>query len=676
MKTHKYPFTKTEDIKEEHFGVMVEDPYRWMEDESSSDLKQWIDEQVAFTETYLGSLANRDKIAQGLKKLYNYPKYGMIIDAGNRLVYSYNTGLQQQSVYYVQCKDGGEPIVMIDPNTLSLDGTVAVTMNSVSHDHRYMAMLVSKSGSDWQTLKVFDFEAHTLLDEALEGVKFTQVAWFKDGFFYSRYAIPEKGKELSAKNENMTVFYHRLGTPQSEDRAIFNDPQNPLRYNTIMTSEDERYVILSISEGTYGNEIWYKDLNENADPFAGDFTCIFKGFEGEADFLGAEGDLLFFITDRHALKRNIVTYHVKAHERSVCVQEEKNTLEHGYMFGSHLVLVYLKDVVSLARVYDLKGKFIGNVELPGIGSIYSFTGNGKDDTVYFTYGSFVSPLSLMRLSLKTLKTSLFKASELPYEVSDYTTEQIFCTSKDGTQVPVFLTYKKGLTRTGDHPTLLYAYGGFNVSLPPAFSPANIFLAEQGGIYAQANVRGGSEYGEQWHKEGMLLNKQNVFDDFISVAEALIEKKYTSKDHLAIQGGSNGGLLMGAVVNQRPDLFNAVFPAVGVMDMLRYHTFTIGWGWMVEYGNPEEEMHFHNIYAYSPLHNVAEKDYPKIMVMTADHDDRVVPAHSFKYIASLQAKNTSEHPMLIRIDKNAGHGAGKSMDKIILEQADKFAFMGL
>jgi len=676
MQTFNYPKSKVTDTVDDHFGVMVPDPYRWMEDDNDPELKAWIDEQCEFTESYLAGLPRREAIASRLKELYNYPKYGMVQVVGRRIIYSYNTGLQQQFVYYVQDGEKGEVRVMIDPNALSEDGTVAVTLNASSNDDRYIAFLVSASGSDWQTLKVFDLEEHVLLEEALEGVKFTHVAWYGDGFFYSRYAIPEKGKELSAKNENMAIYYHKLGTPQVEDKLLFSDPENPLRYNTLYTSKDGRYLILSISEGTYGNEVWYKDLTLTSDPFAGDFLPVFKGFEGEAEFLGADENRLLFITDRGAMNRKVIAVDAQSLTVEEVVAEQAETLENGFKFGDQLVLCYLKDVVSWARVYNLEGDHQGDVELPGIGSIYYFTGDSEGEALYFTYGSFVLPMALMRLERRSLKTEFFKSSELPYDASVYTTEQIFCTSKDGTRVPVFLTYKKGLELTGKNPTLLYAYGGFNVTLPPAFSPANVFLAEQGGIYAQANLRGGAEYGESWHKAGMLHNKQNVFDDFIAVAEALVARGYTSPETLAIQGGSNGGLLMGAVVNQRPDLFGAVFAAVGVMDMLRYHKFTIGWGWVVEYGNPEEEEHFHTLYQYSPLHNVEAKDYPKIMVMTADHDDRVVPAHSFKYSAALQAKNTSENPMLIRIDKNAGHGAGKSMEKIIAEQSDKFAFMGL
>lgn len=676
MQKFNYPQTKATDVAENHFGVLVPDPYRWMEDDNDPELKTWIDEQCQFTEGYLAQLPRREAIASRLKDLYNYPKYGMIQAVGKRIVYSYNTGLQQQNVYYVQEGDQGEARVLIDPNTLSEDGTVAVTLNTSSNDHRYLSFLVSASGSDWQTLKVFDLDNHVLLEEALVGVKFTHVAWYGQGFFYSRYEMPEKGQELSAKNENMTIYYHQLGTPQAEDKALFSDPANPLRYNTLYTTKDGRYLMLSISEGTYGNEVWFKDLKASADPFAGDFQPIFRGFDGEADFLGADGDRLFFVTDRDAMNRKVIEVDAQNLEIKDVVAEQSQTLENAYKFGNQLVLSYLKDVVSWARVYDLEGYHQGDIELPGIGSIYYFTGDGEGQALYFTYGSFVSPMALMRMDRQSLKTEFFKSSELPYDASVYTTEQVFCTSKDGTQVPVFLTYKKGLEQNGKNPMLLYAYGGFSVSLPPAFNPANIFLAEQGGIYAQANLRGGSEYGESWHKAGMLHNKQNVFDDFIAVAETLVDRGYTSTEHLAIQGGSNGGLLMGAVVNQRPDLFSSVFAAVGVMDMLRYHKFTIGWGWVVEYGNPEDEAHFHNLYAYSPIHNVAAKDYPKIMVMTADHDDRVVPAHSFKHIAALQAKNTSSNPMLIRIDKNAGHGAGKSMDKLIAEQSDKFAFMGI
>lgn len=668
-----YPNTKKLELTEDHFGTPVSDPYRWLEDVTDPDVNGWVDAQIEFTEKYLETQAQREKIAARLKALYDYPKYGTVKAVGDRLIYSYNTGLQPQSVYWIQEGPTGTPEVLLDPNALSEDGTVAVTLSTASHCHRYIALLQAASGSDWQHLKVLDLASKTLLMEDLTGVKFTHVAWYRDGFFYSRYELPQEGLALSAKNEDMRIYYHRLGRPQDEDVLIFEDTKYPLRYNTLYTSSDERYLILSISEGTYGNELRLMDLGQGHTPETGTFTTIIDGFDSESDFIGAFEDRIYFLTDRGASNRKVIAYHVPTATFEDLVGEGIHTLEGAWKFGNQLVLQYLKDVVTTLTLHHLDGTYLGTVEQPTLGSVYEVTGSDELEHLYTTFGSFISPIELQRIHRHTLKVESFKTASLPYDPTKYVTSQLFCNSPDGTKVPVFITHRKDLERNGKNPTLLYAYGGFNVSLPPAFNPSNMFLVEQGGIYAQANLRGGSEYGEQWHRDGMLFNKQNVFDDFIAVAEHLIEMNYTSPDYLAIQGGSNGGLLMGAVVNQRPDLWSAVFAQVGVMDMIRYHKFTIGWGWMVEYGNPEEEAHFHNIIRYSPLHNIEAKAYPRVMVLTADHDDRVVPAHSYKYIATLQEKNTSANPMLIRIDKNAGHGAGKSISKLMQEQTDKYTF---
>lgn len=668
---YTYPSTRKEDVKEIHFGQQVEDPYRWMEDDSDPDLKDWIKAQNALTESVLSQMPGRANIKTRLKELYNYEKFGGVRRIGNSIVFSMNSGLQSQYVYYIQKGLQGKPEILLDPNTLSDDGTVAVTLNGASKDHRYLACLKSESGSDWQEIIILDLENKQPLKDTIKNVKFTLVSWLNDGFYYSSYEKPETGKELSAKNENMKVYYHKLGTDQSEDKLIFEDPKHPLRYSSLTVSKDTKNLILTLSEGTYGNEIRIKPAQET-----GPFKTLFTGFNYEYDYLGESDEWLYFLTDDKAFRKKIIQINPNTLEQKDFIAEGALNLQNAWKFGDLFVLIYLEDVVSKVILMDAKGNPKTEWALPGIGMVYDMSASDDSEEILFTYGSFVSPLALMAFNKKTYEITPFKTSTLTYDVNALTTTQIFCTSKDGTQVPVFLTHKKDMKLNGKKPTLLYAYGGFNISLPPAYNPANIYLIEQGGIYAQANIRGGSEYGEGWHRDGMRHKKQNVFDDFIAVAETLIEKKYTSSAKLSIQGGSNGGLLMGAVVNQRPDLFKAVFPQVGVMDMLRYHKFTIGWGWVVEYGNPEEEADFKTVYAYSPLHNIEAKDYPAIMVMTADHDDRVVPAHSFKYISTLQAKNTSDAPMLIRIDEKAGHGAGKSIEKIIDEQTDKFTFMGI
>lgn len=667
----KYPYSKKENIKEIHFGQTIKDPYRWMENEEDPALESWIDAQNQLTQSVLSQMPGKAQIKSRLKELYDYEKYNTLRLIGDHIVYSMNTGLQNQYVYYIQKGLEGEPHLLLDPNTLSEDGTVAVTLNGWSEDNRYLACLKSASGSDWQEIMIIDLERKKILDDVIKHVKFTLVSWRDDGFYYSSYEQPEKGKELSAKNENMKVYYHKIGTVQAEDILIFEDSHHPLRYNSLRVSKDAKNLILNISEGTYGNEVRIKEAKED-----GSFKVLFKGFSSEHEYLGECEEWLYFLTDQDAFNKKIVKVNRLTNEVSDFVKESALNLEGAWKFGEAFVLLYLKDVVSQVHFLDKEGNLLNKWQLPGIGMVYEMSSSKDSEHILFSYGSFVSPLSLLCFNKKTYEISNFKSSKLSYDETAFETTQLFCESKDGTKVPVFLTHKKGLVLDGKRPTLLYAYGGFNVSLPPGYNPANVFLIEQGGVYAQANIRGGSEYGESWHREGMLLKKQNVFDDFIAVAESLIDQGYTSPENLSIQGGSNGGLLMGAVLNQRPDLFKAVFPQVGVMDMLRYHLFTIGWGWMVEYGNPEEEVHFKNLLSYSPLHNIESKAYPSVMVMTADHDDRVVPAHSFKYIARLQEMNTSDKPMLIRIDKNAGHGAGKSIEKIIDEQTDKFTFMGL
>ncbi|HPJ89484.1 MAG TPA: prolyl oligopeptidase family serine peptidase [Thermotogota bacterium] len=666
----KYPKTKKVTVEENHFGRMIPDPYRWMEDENDPELMSWIEEQNKLTYSILDRIPERESIRKRLKELYNFPKYHFtLIVAGTKIIYGYNDGLQNQDVFYIQEGLNGKAEILLDPNTLSEDGTVAVTLNGHSKDNKYLAILQANSGSDWQTLRILDLDKREFLPDQLAWIKWTYAAWCGDGFFYSGYDKPEAGKELTAKNENMKVYYHKLGDDQRQDKLIYMDEAHPLRYHTVMTNEDRTWLILNTSEGTSGNQVMIRKTDAENEPF----EILFKGFDNEYEYIGSEGDRLFFLTNEGASNKKIVVVNASTKTMEDLVTESEDALENAYKMGDDIMVHYLKDVVSKAFLYDTDGKMKTEVQLPGIGTIYMYDGDRDLEQIILSYGSFTEPIGLYSVDCKTGETSPFKTSTVSFDASQFITEQLFCESKDGTKVPVFITRKKDLRLDGSNPTLLYAYGGFNISLPPSFDPAIIYLLENGGIYAQANLRGGAEYGEQWHKGGMLLNKQNVFDDFIAVAEALIEKGYTSSKKLAIQGGSNGGLLMGAVTNQRPDLFSTVFAQVGVMDMLRYHKFTIGWGWAVEYGNPDEESHFKNIVKYSPLHNIAEKDYPAVMVMTADHDDRVVPAHSFKYIATLQEKNTGDKPVIIRVATKAGHGAGKPITKIIDEAADRYAF---
>jgi len=665
----KYPNSKKEHLVENMFGTEVEDSYRWMEDESNKELRKWIDDQNELTQSHLNSIGNRSEIKDRLETLFNYSKYETVRIVGNNIIFAYNDGSHNQSVYYVQKGMDGTPEVLIDPNTLSDDGTVSIDLNGHSKDNRYITYLQSSAGSDWHEIRIFDLDTLEILEDKLEWVKFTITSWQNDGFYYSAFDAPESHKVLSEKNTDMKVFYHQLGQPQSDDREVFSDKENPLRYHSVFVTEDEKSLVLSSRAGTYGGEIKMKSEGSK-----GSFETIFAGFDSSQRYFGSKDDFAFFISDDNAVNKKVVKVNTLTLGVETVIEESKSNLQDIFLIKDKLICIYLEDVKSVIKIHNLEGQYENELELQDVGTPFEFTSSDDFDEIFYGFTSFIHPVGFYSFNLKDLKSKAFKTSEVSYDISDYVTEQIFSMSKDGTMVPSFVTYKKGIELNGLNPTMLYAYGGFNSAQNPSFNPAVIYFIERGGIHVVANIRGGSEYGEAWHKAGMLHNKQNVYDDFIAVAETLIEKKYTSKSHLAISGRSNGGLLMGAVVNQRPDLFSVVFPAVGVMDMMRYHKFTIGWGWAVEYGNPEEETHFNNIIKYSPLHNIEDKDYPATMVFTADHDDRVVPAHSFKYIARLQEKNTSDKPMLIRIDINSGHGAGKSTEKIVKEETDKFAFL--
>lgn len=663
----KYPNSRKEQFVEQIFGRSVEDGYRWMEDESNEHLKTWIDEQNQLTQGHLKDIGSKEHIKERLEALFKYSSYQDLIVVGEYIIFSCNDGLQNQNIYYIQKGLDGGPKVLIDPNTLSEDGTVAVTLNGYSKDNRYLAYLQSKAGSDWHLVKIIDLETLELLEDELEWVKFTMVSWKDDGFYYSGYDAPKSDKVLSQKNTDMKVYYHKLGTAQSEDQLIYFDKENPLRYHSVQATESA--LILSSRGGTYGGEISLKsEGTEN------EFKVIFAGFDSEQMYIGSKDEYAYFLSDENAKNNNILRLNTSTCQVDCIVEETDVNLEMAYKVKDKLVLIYLEDVMSIIKIHDLNGDYIETLTLPDVGRPLGFVSSDELEEVLYGFTSYLDPVGFYAFKLDDMKSVPFKTSEVNFDKSDYVTKQIFAKSKDGTMVPAFVTHKKDLELNGENPTMLYAYGGFNNPIMPYFKPAVVYFIERGGIHVEANIRGGSEYGEAWHKAGMLFNKQNVFDDFISVAETLIEKKYTSKDRLAISGRSNGGLLMGAVMNQRPDLFSVVFPAVGVMDMLRYHKFTVGWGWAVEYGNPEEEVHFNNIIKYSPLHNIEGKDYPATLVFTADHDDRVVPAHSFKYIARLQEMNTSDQPMMIRIDSNSGHGAGKSVKKIIDEETDKFAFL--
>lgn len=664
----KYPDSRKENLVEDKFGVTVTDNYRWMEDETNEYLSNWVDEQNSITQSYLNQIPLRDELKETLNTLHNFNEYNQVRVIGNYIVSEYKEGLSPQNVFYIQKGKEGKKEVLLDPNTLSDDGTVAITLNGHSKDNRYLSYLQAAAGSDWHVIKVIDLETKEVLKDQLEWIKGTYVSWQGQGFYYSAFDAPKTDKVLTDQNTGMKVFYHVLGTDQKSDELIYSDEEHPRRYHGIFTSVNEKALILTSRQGTSGSEVLIKAQGEDA------FDVVFPGFNSSQQYFGSKDNLGYFLSDEDAIHKTIISVDLTTLEKKIVLAPSEYPISSCYIIKDKLFVNYLKDVTSFVSVFDLNGVFEQTLELPGLGTSFAFTSSDQLEEVFYGFTSFSKPTTFYQYDLNTKISKEFATSQMTYDTDAYVTEQIFSKSNDGTMIPSFVTYKKGLVMNGNNPTLLYAYGGFNVSLTPFFNPSTLCFLEKGGIYVVANLRGGDEYGEAWHKAGMLLNKQNVFDDFISVAEDLIERKYTSKEKLAISGGSNGGLLIGAVVNQRPDLFAVSLPAVGVMDMLRYHKFTIGWGWAVEYGNPDEEVHFNNLIKYSPLHNIEKKDYPATMVFTADHDDRVVPAHSFKYTARLQELNTSHHPVLIRVDKKSGHGAGKSIDKWIQEDADKYAFI--
>ena len=675
--TIKYPQTKKVEQSDDYFSTKISDPYRWLENDTARDTEAWVKEQNAVTNSYLSKIPFRKKIHDRLTELWNYPRYSSPSKEGEWVVFYKNDGLQNQAVLYVQKGMKGTPEVLLDPNKLSKDGTVALQATAFSKKQKYFAYAVSASGSDWQEIYVMDFAGKKLLSDKLEYVKFTGISWKgEEGFYYSGYERPKDEKtKFSAKTEYQKVFFHKIGTPQSADQLIYEDREHPLRYVSGGLTEDERFLILSIAEGTDGSEIKVKDLQDKS---AKGFTTIVQGFNTNAGVVDNVGDKLLLQTNSNAPNNKVVLLDPKnASEANwkVIIPEQKEMLEGVGTGGGKLFASYLKDATTQVNQYSVDGKLEHKIELPGVGTASGFGSKKEDDFFYYTYTSYTYPPTSFRYDIKTGKSELFRSSEVKFDPAGFETKQVFYTSKDGSKVPMFITHKKGLKMDGTNPTLLYAYGGFNVNLTPSFSVANLAFIEMGGVFCVANLRGGGEYGEEWHKGGMLDKKQNVFDDFIAGAEFLIKEKYTSSQRLAIRGGSNGGLLVGACLTQRRDLFKVAIPQVGVLDMLRYHKFTVGWGWAVEYGSSDKEDQFNYLIKYSPLHNVKKGTcYPATLVTTADHDDRVVPAHSFKFAAALQEAQGCDNPTLIRIDAKAGHGAGKPTSKMIDEAADIWSFV--
>ena len=672
-----YPETKRVDVVDDYHGTLVPDPYRWLENEKDPEVAAWVEAQNKVTFGYLEKIPYRAKIKERLTTLYNYPKYSAPSRRGDYFFFTKNDGLQNQSVWYRQKGLDGAAEVLLDPNKLSKDGTTRLGQFSLSKDGKYLGYGVSQGGSDWTKVYVMDVGSKEVHSDLLDWVKVSGISWQGDGFYYSRYPAPQTGQEMTTKNENHQVFYHKVGTPQSADVLVYEDKANPQRFHTVGTSDDERFVFLTISDrgkGKKGNSLFYREQGSS-----GDFKPIVAEIGDDSfNVIDNIGDKFLMWTDHKAPNGRVVLFDpanpAEANWKDI-IPEKPEPLDIASAVGGKLFVTYLKDVAARAYVYSLDGKLENEIALPGLGTVGGFGGRMDDKFTFYTFTTFNVPGAIYKYDIATKKSTLFRQPEIPgFKSTDYETKQVFYNSKDGTRVPMFLVHKKGLKLDGNNPTLLYGYGGFNSITSPGFSSFRLALLEQGFVYASANMRGGGEYGEKWHEAGTKLKKQNVFDDFIAAAEYLIKNKYTSSNKLAIHGVSNGGLLVGAVANQRPELFKAVIQQAGVMDMLRFHKFTIGWNWIADYGSSDNPSEFKALYAYSPIHNIKPgTKYPATLITTADHDDRVVPGHSFKYAAALQAAQAGDNPILIRIDTKSGHGAS-STTKAIEQTTDLYSFL--
>jgi prolyl oligopeptidase len=720
-----YPAAQRGNQVDVYFGDSVADPYRWLEDTDAPATKAWVEAENRLSENFLATIPERSAIKNRLTQLWNYPRYGAPFKEGDRYFYFENTGLQNQSVLYVQDGRDRPARVLLDPNVLSPDGTIALSGQAASNDGHYLAYSLSTSGSDWQELHVRNVDNERDLPDVLKWVKFSGISWTHDnkGFFYSRYDEPKSGNVMTNVNRNQKVYYHRIGQAQSRDQLVYDRPDQPDWIFDATVSDDGQFLIITVAQGTdVRTRLYFVDLDNPGKPeIDNPIVRLIDKLDAEYEFVGNRGNIFYVRTDRNAARGRIVAISIdnpREERWNTIVPENKDALVGATMAGEDIVGNYLQDAHSSIRlftasrneqdelrsrrpqdqqrrnpgsVYDdtstapitsrgaqrLGGGFVqrGELPLPGIGTVTALNGKQGDDELFYSFTSFLSPTTIYRYDLKNRRNELFRAPKIAFDASKYETRQVFFTSKDGTQVPMFITAKKGLTLDGNNPTLLYAYGGFNISETPEFSAANAAWLEMGGIYALANIRGGGEYGKAWHEAGMLSKKQNVFDDFIAAAQYLIAQKYTSTPKLAIRGGSNGGLLIGAVMTQRPDLFGATLPEVGVMDMLRFQKFTIGWAWTSDYGSSDDPAQYKVLRAYSPLQNIKRGTcYPPTLAFTADHDDRVVPGHTFKFVATMQAAQACANPILVRIETKAGHGAGKPTTKQIDEAADRFAFL--
>lgn len=670
----KYPDTKKDSTTDNYFGAIVADPYRWLENDTSAETKAWVDAENKVTQNYLEQIPYRNDIKSRLTEIWNYPKESAPFKIGEYYFFTKNDGLQNQNIWFIKKGLDGKEEVFLDPNKLSADGTAAISLLGVSNDKKFVAYSVAQAGSDWSNIYIIEVATKKKLADELKWTKFSGAAWKGDGFYYSKFDEPAKGTDLSAANKFQKIYYHKLGDDQKNDQLVFEDKANPNLYFGATVTEDERFLVIYASAGTSGNALFYQDLSESNSKI----SLLVKGYENNHSIIDNDGDKLLLNTDLGAENRQVVLIDPKNPDPKnwqKIIPESKLAMEGVSTGGGFLWATYLKDASTNIVQFDYKGKKIGDVQLPAIGTVGGFGGYKGDKEFFFSFTNFTTPGTSYKYDIAKKESSLFKKSELKFNTDNYETKQVFYPSKDGTKVPMFIVHKKGIKLDGNNPVYLYAYGGFQVSLTPAFSLSRMLFLEKGGIYVQPSLRGGSEYGEAWHKAGMLEKKQNVFDDFIAAAEYLIAEKYTNPSKIAISGGSNGGLLVGACMTQRPELFKVALPAVGVLDMLRYHKFTVGWGWAVEYGTSDKKEDFDYLIKYSPLHNIKTGvNYPATLITTADHDDRVVPAHSFKFAATLQEKYKGDNPILIRIETKAGHGAGKPTAKLIEEASDVWSFV--
>ena len=672
--TLKYPQTKKDStVKDTYFGTVVPDSYRWLENDTSSETAAWVKAENEVTQNYLSQIPFRDAIKSRYEELYNYEKYSAPFRQGKYMYYYKNSGLQNQNVLYREADGSTTPEEFLDPNTFSKDGTTSLAGINFSKDGSMAAYNISEGGSDWQKIVVMDAVTKKQTGDTLE-LKFSGASWKgNDGFYYSNYERTKQGNVLSAKNDNQKLYYHKLGTPQSADKLVYGDDAHPVRYIWGYMSEDEKWLIMGGANETYGNSMYVQDLSKPGSPV----IPIVTDMKNSYGIVDVDDNYFYIQSDKDAPTNKLLTAPVadpKPANWKTIVEAKPEVLSASAVGGS-IFCSYLKDAVNKVYQYNRAGKQVREVQLPGLGTASGFSGKKEEKETYYVFTSYVNPATIYKMDLATGKTAIYKESKVEFKPADFESKQVFYTSKDGTKIPMLITYKKGVELNGKNPCLLYGYGGFSVSLTPYFSTSNMILLENGGIYAVPNIRGGGEYGEDWHNAGIKTKKQNVFDDFIAAAQYLVDNKYTSRNMLAVEGGSNGGLLIGACITQKPDMCKVAFPAVGVMDMLRYNKFTAGAGWSYDFGTAQDSKEmFEYLYHYSPLHNIKAAAYPATMVTTADHDDRVVPAHSFKFAATMQANQHGTNPVLIRIETKAGHGAGRSTQQILQEQADKWSFM--